>query len=318
MAKYAEVLFLHRIRFVALLLIPVALCATVAVLFASYRATATLRIEDPSAFGASFVPAGWSANQPPAQNLADGISQVVRTAGFAQSLSSMLSVSGTFSNEGDLQQALRSVGTSLKVSASGSHLVALAYTCARQSACAVVLIDTIDVFRAQLTKLEQDRAAAATTFWTAQLKDAQASLTTAQTALHDYAAANPTAPIDASSSDPQVIQLLNNVQLWRTKVGEAQDGLNQAQYLGTTSARFIQAGTTVVDTPHLVGSRYVGDGTSLVPAALVLIVGLGVVGAYAGLMAWADRTAGDPRALERRLRVPVVATIPKLTRSGGY
>jgi uncharacterized protein involved in exopolysaccharide biosynthesis len=318
MAKYAEVLFQHRVRFAALFLLPVVLAAAVAVMFATYRANATLRIEDPSAFGASFVPAGWSANQTPAQNLTDGITQAVKTAGFQKGLSSSLSSAGTFSSAGEIQQALTSVGTSLKVTAAGSHLVTLTYSCSHQSACAAVLADIIDAFRAELTQLEQDRAAAATAFWTAQLKDAQANLTAAQAALHAYAAANPTVVIDSSSSDPQVVQLVNNVQLWRTKVTEAQDGLNQAQYVGTTSARFIAAGATIVDSPHMVGSQFVGDRTSLVPAVVVLIVGLALVGAYAGLMAWADRTAGDPRALERRLRVPVVATIPKLSRSGGY
>jgi uncharacterized protein involved in exopolysaccharide biosynthesis len=318
MAKYAEVLFRHRIRFAALLLLPVVLGASVAVLLASYRASATLGITDPSAFGASFLPAGWSANQTPAQNLADNMSQVVKTAGFQHSLSSSLSASGSALSAGDVQQAMASNLTSLKVAASGSHLVTLTYNCPRPSACAVVLASIIDSFRSQLNQVERDQAAAATTFWNAQLTDAEANLTTAQAALQAYVAANPTADVSSSSTDPKAIQLVNSVQLWRTKVLEAHDGVNQAQYIGTASARFIQAGTTLVDAPHMTSSRFVGDRTSLVPAVLVLIVGLAVVGAYAGLLAWSDRTAGDPRALERRLGVPVVATIPKLARSSGY
>jgi hypothetical protein len=317
MAKFAEVLFRHRIRFMALVLIPVALGASVAVILASYRATATLRIADPSAFGAAFLPAGWSANQSPAQNLADSMSQVVKTAAFAQSLSDSLSSSGTVTGAGDLQQTLTSTANSLKVTASGAHLVTLTYACPQPSICPVVLTDTIAIFRAQLNQLEQDQAKTATAFWNAQLKDAQANLTTAQAAMRTYADANPAAAMDASSSDPRVVQLVNNVQLWRTKVTEAQAGLNQAQYVATASARFIQNGTTVVDSPHLAGARFVGDGTSLVPAALVLIVGLGLVGFFGVFLAWADKTAGDPRALERRLGVPVVATIPKLARSSG-
>ncbi len=317
MAKYAEVLFRHRIRFAALLLIPVALCASIGVIFASYRATATLRIEDPSAFGASFLPAGWSANQSPAQNLADSMSQVVKTPAFVQSLSDSLSGSGTVVGSGDLQQTLTSTASNLKVAALGSHLVTLTYSCPQPSVCPVVLTDTIAIFRTQLNQLEQDQAATTTAFWTAQLKDAQANLTKSQDAMRTYAAANPAASMDASSSDPQVIQLVNNVQLWRAKVMEAQAGLNQAQYVATASARFIQNGTTIVDSAHLAGSRFVGDGTSLVPAVLVLVVGLALVASYGLFLAWADKTAGDPTALERRLGVPVVATIPKLARTGG-
>ena len=318
MAKYAEVLFRHKIRFAALLLLPVALGASLAVFLATYRATATLGIADPSAFGASFVPAGWSANQTPAQNLTDSMSQVIKMPGFQKSLSDKLFGSGTITNPGQLQSTLASIGTSLKAAPSSAHQVTLTYTCPHEAVCAVVLADAISIFRTQLDQVEQNQAAAATTFWNGQLKDAQANLTTAQAALQAYAAANPTVPLDANSSDPQVALLVNNVRLWRAKVAEAQDGLTQAQYVGTASARFIQAGTTVLDPAHLAGSRYVGDRTSLIPAALVLVVGLVLVGAYGFFIAWSDRTAGDPKALERRLGVPVVATIPKLARSGGY
>ena len=94
MTKVAEILFQHRIRFIALALIPIALGGAAAVLFASYPATATLRIEDPSAFGASFVPAGWSAGLTPAQNLADSVGQVVKSRSFSQSLSDELAERG--------------------------------------------------------------------------------------------------------------------------------------------------------------------------------------------------------------------------------
>jgi capsular polysaccharide biosynthesis protein len=55
-----------------------------------------------------------------------------------------------------------------------------------------------------------------------------------------------------------------------------------------------------------------------VPATIVLVAGLALVLAYVLLVAWSDGTAGDPKALERRLGVPVVATIPKLVSSRGF
>ena len=317
MAKYAEILFRHRIRFTALALIPIALGVSVAILFVSYRATATLRIEDPSAFGASFEPVGWTTSQTPGQNLADSVNQVVKAPAFAQSLSSRLSSAGSVSGDAELRQTLASTGTSLKASASGSHLMTLTYTCPRSALCMSVVTNTIDIFNVQLARMQQEQATAANAFWSGQLKDAEANLAIAQTALHDYAIANPTATIDASSSDPKVVELERNVQLWRAKVVETQNSLSQAQYLRTASARFLQMGTTVVDPPHMTGSRFVGDGSSLVPGALVLLAGLALIVTYIHLLAWADRTAGDPKVLERHLGVPVVATIPKLVSSRG-
>jgi capsular polysaccharide biosynthesis protein len=61
----------------------------------------------------------------------------------------------------------------------------------------------------------------------------------------------------------------------------------------------------------------IGDLSSLKPAAAALIAGLILILAYLVLSARADQTVRDPRAIERRLGVPVVATIPKLAGSRG-
>jgi hypothetical protein len=318
MAKVAEILFRHRIRFVTLVLIPIVLGGAVAVVFASYRATATLRIEDPSAFGASFIPVGWSPSQTPAQNLAESVGQVVKTPAFAQSLSNRLTGEGAVSGASELKLTLASVVSNFKASASGTHLVTLTYTCPRPSVCQTVMGDTIAIYQEQVIGIQRAQAAAANVFWSGQLKDAQANLASAVSALNDYAAAHPGTAIDVTSNDPQAAQRANDVQLWRAKVVEAQNGLSQAQYLGTASARFLQVGTTVADPPHIVGSRFVGDRSSLVPGVAVLLAGLALVVAYLLVLAWVDGTAGDPKALERRLGVPVVATIPKLVSSRGF
>jgi hypothetical protein len=317
MAKYAEILFRHRIRFAALLMLPIALGVSITVLFASFRATATLGIEDPSAFGTSFLPVGWSPNQSPAQNLADSLSQVVRSPGYSQSLSSRLASSGTVTGAAELQQTVASASANFKASASGSHLLTLTYACPHPAVCLSVVTDTIDIFNEQLAVLQRDHATAATAFWSAQLKDAQTNLAAAQNALQQYVAANPATTVDASSSDAKAATLVSNVDLWRGKVIEAQNSLSQAQYLGTASARFLQVGITVVDPPKMVSSRFLGDRTSLLPAALVLLAGLIAVAIYIVVLAWSDRTAADAKALERLLGVPVVATIPKLVGAGG-
>ena len=48
-----------------------------------------------------------------------------------------------------------------------------------------------------------------------------------------------------------------------------------------------------------------------------MVLGVAIVYAAIVLLAWADKTARDPKALERRLGLPVVATIPKLVSSSG-
>lgn len=317
MARYVETLFRHRLRFTAAFLIPVALAATALVWFANFRATATMRIEDPSSFGATFVPIGWSSNLTPAQNLADSFSQVVKTPAFTQSLADTLSSSGATAGSAELQQVVGTFGANLRIGVSGSHLMTLNYTCHRANLCALVLADAMTVFQAQLVQSQKAQADATSSFWNGQLRDAQASLASAEQALKTYAAANPGVTIDTASSDPQVVQLLDGVRQWKAKVVEAQDGLSLAQYLSTSSMRFIQIGTTVADTPHLASSRYLGDGSSLLLAGSVLLIGLLAGLAYVALLTRIDKTVSDPIALERRLGVPVVATIPKLVTHRG-
>ncbi len=317
MARQVEVLFRHRLRFMALFLGSIALATYVLVGFASFRASATLSVEDPASFGATFVPIGWGPNLTPAQNLADSVTQVVSTPAFSQGLSDNLASSGALSSPAELQQVVASIGTNLKTSVSGSHLMTLTYSCHRANQCVQVLGAAITVFRHQLDQTQLAQTDATSTFWSGQLKDAQANLAAAQQALQSFASANPTVTIDPNSGDPQMVQLLDGVRQWRVKVVEAQDNLSLAQYLSTSSARFFQVGTTIVDSPALASSRIFGDGSSLLPASLVLVAGLVVILGYAALLARADKTVGDSKTLERRLGVPVVATIPKLVSSRG-
>jgi len=317
MAKYVEVLFRFRLRLAVILLIAIAVGAYLFVSLASYQATTIMRVESPASFGATFVPIGWSPSLTPAQNFGDSIGQIAKTPAFSQSLSSQLSASGAVSSQAELQQVVGSVDTNLKVGISGSHLVTLTYTCHRSGLCAQVLNQAIVVFREQLLQSQRAQADATTAFWTGQLKDAQASLVSAEAALQSYSSANSNVPIDAGSGDPQVVQLLDSIQQWKAKVVEAQDNVSLAQYLTTSSARFSQLGTAVVDAPRLVSSRTLGDGSSLRLAALALVAGLLVIVLYAAFLTWIDKTVGEPSLLERRLGVPVVATIPKLVSSRG-
>jgi capsular polysaccharide biosynthesis protein len=67
----------------------------------------------------------------------------------------------------------------------------------------------------------------------------------------------------------------------------------------------------------MTSSKYYGDGTSLVPAALAVLAGIALLVVSVLLLAWVDRTVGDPKTLEQRIGVPVVATIPSLASSHG-
>jgi hypothetical protein len=317
MAKYSEALFRHRIRFTALLLIPLVVAGALAYELASFRATATMSVADPASFGATFVPAGWSQNLSPAQNVADSSALIVKTEPFAEGLSVALSNADPSLSPSQTQKAVSSVQANMKISTAGSHLVVFSYACHDGPFCVEVLNSAISALRQQLIDAERSLAAQATAFWTAQLTDAKSNLAAAQTALQSYAQAHPGVSVDAGSTDPQVILLRNTVAQWQARVAQAADSLSLAQYSSTASARLIDMGTALVGTPQLASPAVIGDGSSLKPAAGVLIAGLILILAYLVLLARADQTVRDPAAIERRLGVPVVATIPKLAGSRG-
>lgn len=317
MADYLEVLFRHRLRFASLFLIPIAIAAGVMVVFTGYQASTTLSVADPASFGATFVPIGWSQSQTPAQNLADGFAQVAKTPAFVLSLSDALTASGVASGSADAQQMASSLANNLRIGVSGSHVVRLSYSCQSASLCVSVLSAAVPVVRRLLIDTDQKQADATAAFWTAQLQDAQTNLGSARADLKTFAAANPNVAVDGSSTDPQVALLLDRVKQWQAKVTEAQDSLSLAQYTSSASARLLEVGATVVDAPQLATPGILGDHASLRPATIALAAGLVVVLAYLVVLAWVDKTVRDPKTIERRMGVPVVATIPKLASSRG-
>lgn len=312
MARYVEALFAYKLRFLALFVVAVVAAAGVGYELLSFRASATLEIQDPTSFGANFVPVGWSQNSTPAENLSDVVAGVVNTSSFSDALTNRLEGSGDIAPPDKVPGIVSSVVANLKLTVSGPHLLTLSYSCHSHDLCVRVLGVTVEVLQSQLVSAEEARGGSISTFWTVQLKDAQARLAAAQTAVTNWQAAHPGATVAADSTDSDAVQLYTNLQLWRQKVADAQAGLTQAGYLVSTSARLMQAGLSVADPAHLASSRYVGDGTSFIPAALVLA--LAALTAVVLLVATvrSDRTVRDPRAIERLLGVPVVATIPKL------
>jgi len=313
MTRYAEVLFQHKRRFLALAFIPLVAAGAVGYELLSFRASAVLEVQDPSSFGANFVPVGWSPGSTPAENLSDAVSGVVAGSSFAAALTNSLETRSDIAGPDQVPAIVSSVVANLKLTANGPHLLTLSYSCHSHNLCVRVLDATVSVLESQLVTAEQARAASISSFWTAQLKDAQSRLSTAEGAVSTYKSAHPGATVAADSTDPQAVQLYSDLQLWRGKVTEAQTGLTQADYLGSTSARLLQVGLSVADPAHLASSRYIGDGTSLIAAAAVLLAGMLVVMAVVIATARMDHTARDPRAIERLVGVPVVATIPRLS-----
>lgn len=311
MSRYLEILFRHRLRFIALLLIlPAAVGGGVIALFPHDTGEAQLWTDTPAYFGVSVSVTGWNQYLTPAQNTVDAMTQLTSTNAFLRSLWIDLNNSGTNLTPDESNAVLSNYRSDMKMTATGSHLVLLDYTCSRKPICLNVLSSTIQIYKDWLAVQEQTQAKIALDFYNGQLSQAKTKLQQDQKALQDYLAANPgTKPADAVVN-ADYNQLIHSVNDDQVNVNGLQQKLDSLHLQQAATAQLDTTILNVIDPPRLTG----GQLTSLPKKQLViaeaacLALALGVL----VLMAWSDRTVGDPRELQSRLHIPVVATIPEL------
>jgi uncharacterized protein involved in exopolysaccharide biosynthesis len=312
MVKYLEILFRFRGRFAILLVLLPALAGIGTILlFPSYKATAQIWVDSPSYFGSGATPSGWNQYLTPAQNEADSLNQLLQTRAFDSALYDGLAPA--VANPVDRQRALAS--GKLTITALGTHLVVVSAVCDRPPICVAIVNTTIDVLKSLQIQFEKDQATAGIAFVSGQLKDAEASLAAAETALQTYLVDHPTIKVDPipDNNGPELARLLATRDQLRAKVTDLQTSLDRDQYVSSVSTSVIESGPRVVDPPQVVGTGLTGDGsskrTAVIAAGCCLAVGL----AYLFVLAWVDKTARDPREVEKRLQISVVTTIPRLS-----
>lgn len=317
MAKYVEILFRHRLRFLILIFVlPAELAVACVFLFPHQTAASALWVDTPAYIQISPSVQGWNQYLTPAQNTVDALDQLRGTDSFVNTLKAKLDISGTFRDANERDSIMATAATDIAIAANGSHLVALTYTCPRQPVCTNVLIATEQIYRQWLDDQQTAQANVAIGFYTGQLSDEQAKLAADQTALSNYLAAHPNVkPADAAVL-PQLDQLLRNVDSDSVQVAYLQQKLDDTKL---TNAAVNQTDSTVlkvIDPPRTVGGRL-----SSLPRKQMLIAGAAGL-ALAVLMlvflAWSDRTVREARDLENFLRLPVAVTIPDLALAGSH
>jgi hypothetical protein len=313
MAKYVDLLFRFRIRFFLLLvLLPAVIGGATVFFFPTYKATASLWVDSPTAFGTAFTPIGWNRYLTPSMNESDILTQLLGTRAFATGLDDRLVASGEIPNKTERDQVVWTVGAHLKVTATGSQLMTISMTCDRPAVCTQVLIEAINLFREQEGKLQAAQFKAGKDFLSTQLQNSQATLKVAEDSLQRYLAEHPGVKADAvtASTNSDLARLMGDVQQNQANANDLQYNLNAVTTMSSASAA---TGPKVIDAPHVSRGGLLGDGTSLKRAGMYAgaCVAVGLI--YLFALSWVDKTTRDVKELERRLKVPVVATIPVLS-----
>lgn len=311
MAKYVEILFRHRLRFLILLFIlPAELAVACVLLFPHQTAVSVLWVDTPAYISISPAASGWNQYLTPAQNTVDAIDQLRSTDSFVQTLRSSLDATNTFQSASERDLVLATVTTDTRITANGSHIVVLTYTCLREPICSNVLTSTVQTYHQWLVDQQSAQAKVAIDFYSGQLRDAQAKLTSDHAALTNYLATHPSVkPADAPLT-PELDQLIRNESNDTLAVSAFERKLDDIRLADAAVGQLDSTLLKVVDPPRTVGGRL-----NALPKKQMVIAGvasLALAVAVLMMMVWSDRSIREPKDIESRLRIPVVVTIPDL------
>jgi hypothetical protein len=311
MFKYLEVLFRHWIRFVVLILVIPAIAGAAGLyLFQGKTGSAQIWVDNPGYIGNVSTATGWNQYLTPAQNTVDSLGQLVATQSYYDKLGATLIADGTVGSTAERDQVIGEARTTLRIYAVGSHLITLGVECTRASICVDVLSTTITVHRDWLIQTEKDQAAVAIQFYTGQLQLATESRQSAIDALNSYEAAHPMPQTSGQPVDPQLSLLESNVNSAQTRVSDINDKLLNIQFSQDAASQIDQTALRVIDQPTVSGGRFTSTTKkmAMIIGAAAVIPGL----LYLGFLGWIDRTARNPKSIEKLIGVRVVSTIGSL------
>jgi hypothetical protein len=311
MAKYVEILFRYRLRFLILLVIlPVELALACVALFPHQTAVSSLWVDTPAYVSISPATSGWNAYLTPAQNTVDALDQLRSTDSFVKSLRVSLDGMNTFRNASEGDSVMATVTTDTGVTAAGSHLVVLSNTCPYQPICSNILTATIQIYHQWLVDQQTGQARVAIDFYTGQLSDAQAKLKSDEAALVAYIAEHPGVRTTDAPLIPEFDRLISNENTDKGAVAAWQQKLDDTKYSNAAVGQLDSTVLKVVDPARTVGGRL----SNLPKKQMTIagIAGLALAAAVLLMMVWSDRSTREPRDIESRLRIPVVVTIPDL------
>ena len=310
-SKYVEILFRHRLRFLILLVVlPAELAFACIFLFPHQTAASSLWVDTPTFINVPGATIGWNTYLTPAQNTVDSLNQLRSTDSFVSALGVKLDAKTTFRDADERDSVLGSVTSDMAVTAPGSHLVVITYTCPHEPICTNVLSATEDLYRESVTAQQSAQINVAIKFYTEQLAESQDKLNSDQKALTDYLSAHPGLTLADAALYPPFDKLVKAVQSDQAQVAAFQAKLDNVKLSAAALTELNKTVLQVVDKPHVVGGRF-----SALPKKQMVVAGVAALAigfAVLVLMAWSDRSSREPSELENILKLPVVVTIPDL------
>lgn len=305
MRRFVAAYFRHPFTLILpAILIPLVVVFVVRSFASSYQSGGTIYV------GYSYVtlPNSGSPYATPAQNLSSSISDYLKSHSFVLGIAEQTDMPKTYSKgTSDIEDLMVTrIINGLSLSAVGTRTLDVLYTDPNPTVAAQVINALISQYKSRVVQDAQTQADQAVQFYQQQLQQDEASLATASEQLQSYTQSHP----NVDANDPTLAQLNSNYQSALTQVQNDITIMQKVQdksqlAIGLTSFE-------VTDPPRIPTTPTIKSKTTITAMVGGVALGLGVSLGLIGLMAVADRRIYAREDLAEAMPVPVLEVLPRL------
>lgn len=317
--RLLDAFFRHALLLLApLVLIPLVVGSVALVLAPAYYETwAGIWVERPTYLTYTD---DWNRYNTPAQNQTNRLNELLRTRSFVLEVAKKTPLAPLAATPKGEERIWEVFSRGLVIAPNGSQLVLIRFRSETPDVSYQVVNALIETFKEKATADGTNQAALAISFYESRLMAAEEEFKRARDALRRYVAANPRlSTIDpdagaaataasrlglpAAAIDPQLAELLRQLEVAETQLDRARTSLDQAQLNASASLEGQELGFQVVDEPRLPKTAMRERRRMLIYPVAALLVGLGISGAVLVLLVVSDGTARLEEDLLETIRV---------------
>jgi uncharacterized protein involved in exopolysaccharide biosynthesis len=279
----------------------------------------------------------WNRYNTPAQNQSGRLNELLRTRSFLLDIAKrtpLASLAGSPKGEDRIAEVM---GKGLLIFPNGAQLVLVRFRAESPQMSYRVVTALVEAFQEKAANDRANQAVLAISFYESRQKAADDQFKEANDALRRYVAANPRlTSIDPSRGasataasrlglptaaiDPQLAELLRQLQVAESDLTRARTALDQATLDAEASREGQALGFQVVDAPQMPTAPIRERRRMLIYPIAALLVGLGLSATLLVLLVAGDRSVTSEAALEKTERILVSIPqfqVPRLPKKPG-
>jgi hypothetical protein len=268
----------------------------------------------------------------PAQNQINRMTDLLRTRAFVLDIASRTPYADAVKTPAGEDAFKRVFFRGFSMFPSGERVLTLRFRGANRQLTVQMINAVIETFKDKVTADRMAQAEIATNFYQTRLDASKAELDKANEALRRYVQANPRLTtidptagaaatgaarlgLPAEAIDPQIAELVRQVDVHQKEVDSLKAALDQARLDASAALQGQEVGFQLVDAPQTPTRLIRERRTALVYPAAGLVVGLGLSATLLVLLVAADRSVRTEADLANVARV--VGAVPRLRLKDG-